>query len=84
MNRNYEQELFHIAVNRTIYSRLLWSFSDSKGKENTVHVKLESSENIDLDLLPSTGMCKYVCHWTFSGITESQNGCGWEGPLEII
>lgn len=85
MSRNSEQGLFHIlAVNRTIYSRLLWSFSDCKGKENAVGVKLESSENMDLDLLPRTGRWKCVCLWKFSGIIESQKACGWEGPLETI
>lgn len=69
MNRNSEQGLFHIlAVNRTSYSRLLWSFSDCKGMENAVGVKLESTENMDLALLPSTGVWKYVRPWKFSGV----------------
>lgn len=85
MSRNFEQGLFHIfAVSKTIYSRLLWSFSDCKRKENAVSVKLESPENMDLDLLPSIGMWKCVCPWKFSGIIQSHNGCGWEGPLEIV
>lgn len=66
MNRNSEEGLFYsLAVNGTIYSRL------RKVKENAVGVKLESYENMELDLLPSTGMWKCVWPWKFSGIIES-------------
>lgn len=40
LNGKSGQGLFHIlAKNRMSYSRLLWSFSDCKGKENALNVK---------------------------------------------